>query len=117
MYSSDNSYDIELNPIWSFESAASHFGSQSPGTLFGNRAYGIVSVTFKRASTGMVLRLALPIFLLVFLAALAFWASPSDRVDATVTMLIAISALYVMVIQNIPMIGTFLNSTLLIVRG
>lgn len=105
MYSAHHSYDITLNPIWSFQSAVASFGSQSPGNFYGTRAYGVVKIVFKRQAAGMTLRLALPIFLLVFLAALSFWAAPSDRVDSTVTMLIAISALYVIVIQNIPMIG------------
>ncbi len=105
MYSAYDTYDITLNPIWTFQSALASFGSQIPGNFYGTRAYGVVSILFKRQASGMTLRLALPIFLLVFLAALSFWAAPSDRVDSTVTMLIAISALYVMVIQNIPMIG------------
>lgn len=96
---------IQLNPIWSFDSATGTCGTKKPGTRFNGRTYAIVSMRFTRQSTGVITRLALPMFLLVLLGALAFWARLEDRVNSTVTMLLAISALYIVVIQNIPPIG------------
>lgn len=62
---------VTLNPVWNFESAVATFGIEEPGTFYGARTYGLVTMTLARQGTGLVLRLALPIFILGFLAALS----------------------------------------------
>ncbi len=51
------------------------------------------------------MRLILPITLLLVLAGLTFWAQFENRVDSTVTLLLAVSALYIVILGNIPMLG------------
>lgn len=105
MYSMAGQYSIQENPVWSFISADAYGGSQAPGTFYSPRTYAVVTLTFSRIPAGIIMRLAVPMFFLVVLGALAFWADTNDRVNSTVTMLLAISALYIVVIQSIPPIG------------
>lgn len=107
MYASPTNYEnaFAQNPLWTFISFDSSEGVSSPGPIYSDRPYGSVQIAIQRKPDGIVLRLAVPVFLLVVLAALSFWADPEDRVNSTVTMLLAISALYIVVFQNIPMIG------------
>jgi len=114
MYSSNGNDAISLNPLWSFDGAVSSNGNDIPGTSYNSRSYALVDMQFSRKSSGIILRLAIPIFLLVFLGALSFWADIGDRVNSTVTMLLAISALYIVVIQNIPMVGYLTNFDLFV---
>ena len=51
------------------------------------------------------MRLAIPILILSMLAVFAYWSDPNDRINITITLLLAISALYIVVFQNIPMVG------------
>jgi hypothetical protein len=108
-YAESGEYSIELNPVWNFKSAYGYGGSQDPGTYYAPRTYAVIVMEFSRIPGGIINRLAVPMFFLVILAALAFWADTSDRVNSTVTMLLAISALYIVVIQNIPPIGYLTN--------
>jgi len=50
-------------------------------------------------------RLVLPITLLIFLAGLTFWAEYGGRVDSTITLLLSVSALYIVILANIPLLG------------
>lgn len=95
---------IRQNPLWTFDSAAVAFDSIT-FTGFYPRSVGTVQITVKRQNEGMIWRLAVPILLLVVLAGVAFWADPIDRMNITITVLLSVSALYIVVFQNIPMIG------------
>ena len=50
-------------------------------------------------------RFAVPILLLLILAGLTFWANVDSRVDTAMTILLSVSALYVVIIGNIPQLG------------
>ena len=43
--------------------------------------------------------------MLLVLVSLTYWADTGDRVDSTVTILLAVSALYIVIFDNIPMLG------------
>jgi len=58
-----------------------------------------------RISTGIVKRLALPMFLLTVLGATTFWSDLSERIGSTMTILLSVSALYIVVFASVPMIG------------
>ena len=62
-------------------------------------------INITRRSKGLILRLALPVMFMVLLVSLTYWADLDGRVDATVTLLLAISALYIVIFQYVPMIG------------
>ena len=58
-----------------------------------------------RKETGLVMRLALPIMLLALLSAFIFWSNIHSRADSTTTLLLTVSALYIVIFANIPMLG------------
>ena len=65
----------------------------------------MLTIVIARQPDGIITRLAMPMLLLTVLAAMSFWAEPADRVGTTMTMLLSISALYIVVFANVPMIG------------
>jgi hypothetical protein len=58
-----------------------------------------------RQADGTMTRFALPILMLLILAGLTFWAGFDTRVETTMTILLSVSALYVVIIGNIPQLG------------
>ena len=59
----------------------------------------------QRRSFGVVYRLALPVLLLLLLVGLTFWGDHAGRVDTTITILLATSALYIVIFSSTPMLG------------
>ena len=53
----------------------------------------------------MVYRLALPVLLLLLLVGLTFWGDHVSRVETTITILLATSALYIVIFSSTPMLG------------
>ena len=47
--------------------------------------------------------------MLLLLSALTFWLSYENRVDTTITLLLSVSALYIVILGNIPMVGYLTN--------
>lgn len=72
---------------------------------FAPRSTAFIELHFKRQSDGIILRLALPMFLLTLLAGTSFWSSIDSRIGDTMTILLAVSALYIVVFGSVPMIG------------
>ena len=64
-----------------------------------------VNLVVRREAAGIVYRLAFPIMLLILLVGLSFWGEVSSRVDITITILLAVSALYIVIFSSIPMLG------------
>lgn len=58
-----------------------------------------------RRAYGVVIRLVLPMALLIFLGVITYWVLPENRLDVTLTILFAMSALYIVILQNIPLVG------------
>ena len=46
------------------------------------------------------MRYALPILILLLLSAATFWADANSRIDTTMTILLSVSALYVVIIEG-----------------
>ena len=98
----DGSYTFLSNPLWVHDrdSAVADFYVSSSG--FKN---AIFELPVKRVSNGVMLRLVLPITILTILGGFTFWSDPGARFDSTVTLLLAVSALYIVILGNIPMLG------------
>ena len=64
-----------------------------------------VVLTVSRQSIGLILRYALPMFLMSFLATAMFWAQTKDRANNTVTILLALATFSIVVNNNIPQVG------------
>lgn len=98
---------IATNSLWIFQGIEASFNqSAAIAPYYTGRPGGFVKIFVQRQSKGIVTRLAIPILLLVVLAVVAFWADPQDRMNTTITLLLSVSALYIVVFQNIPMVGT-----------
>ena len=102
-----------LNPLWQYDSYETgveypnyQFTVTSPAREF---ASAYVTMIFTRRSSGILLRLALPIMFVAVLAGMVFWAEQEKRLDFTVTLLLTISALYVSIIAGIPLVGYATN--------
>lgn len=68
-------------------------------------SYAMFTISVTRSSSGVLVRFVVPLTCLIMLSALTFWISYESRVDTTITLLLAISALYIVILQNIPMVG------------
>ena len=63
------------------------------------------SVKIERKYLGPVFRLGVPSLLLTLLVGLSFYSQRESRVELSVTILLAVSALYIIIQQNIPFLG------------
>lgn len=99
----DGSNTFTENPIW-------HYVTTTWSNFEGNGfTYALYQIQVKREGQGIVLRLVLPITLLLVLAGLTFWVTYENRVDTTITLLLSISALYIVILTNIPLVGYLTN--------
>jgi hypothetical protein len=98
----DNSFTFRNNPIWQDNNVTSTSSTYLSGSRFLNVIYRI---RIQRKGKGVVVRLILPITLLCILGGLTFWAEYGSRVDSTITLLLAVSALYIVILGNIPLLG------------
>lgn len=108
---SDGSCAFSHNPIWSWDTSLDtctvYYDEKASSSIW--PAYTQYSVTVSRAGSGLIVRLVLPITFLLLLSAVTFWLSFENRVDTTITLLLSISALYIVILQNIPMVGYLTN--------
>lgn len=65
----------------------------------------LVTLSVQRVSEGILLRLGLPICVLMTLSGFVFWAAAEKRIAATMSILLAVSTLYIVAFGNIPMLG------------
>lgn len=116
---------IKNNPTWMYQGYTTVINSVTYATNAFSRNEPIIYLNFQRLSEGIINRLALPIMLLILLVGLTFWGEHTSRVDSTITLLLAISALYIVVFSSIPMLGYLTNfdtyiisvSNMLVVNG
>lgn len=106
----DDKVSFKQNPVWyhdknNYESeiyALDLTIEQSYPRFFD---VGVVRIHIKREGDGILVRFALPILILILLAGVTFWAEYDVRTGATMTLLLSVSALYVVIIGNIPLLG------------
>jgi hypothetical protein len=98
---------ISTNPIWAYQPYPTSYGTVVLETNKPNKVRSTVHdyVYIKRQPNGILLRLALPILLLVVLGSLTFWSALESRIDSTIALLLAVSALYIVIFQSVPMLG------------
>lgn len=103
----DSSPAIIHNPVWEFNSAHAVTQITDFGTATGaiTRSVFVVHLNISRRANGIILKLALPMLFLALMGAMSFWTSVEERISTTMTVLLAISALYIVVFANIPMLG------------
>lgn len=101
----NGAYGFDSNPIWDYESYS--FTSYVDPTY--DNSYNVYEINVARRAYGVVIRLVLPMALLIVLGSITFWVSYDHRVDVTITILLAMSALYIVILQNIPLVGYLTN--------
>lgn len=91
------------NPLWTYvNSSSTTYNSQGSSS---STSYALFTISMSRQGSGIVLRLVIPVFLLLILSTLTFWADFEERVNITITILLAVSALYIVILGNIPLVG------------
>lgn len=98
----DETYSFLSNPLWKFDPKHTSYQNYLSSSGFVNCIYHIA---VDRQTVGIVIRLVFPILLFLYISGLTFWEEHTKRVNTTSTLLFAISALYVVIIDNIPMLG------------
>lgn len=102
----DGTCIFSQNPIWSWAepgTQCSVYYDQLDPLIW--PSYTEFFLVVDRQGSGVIVRLILPITILLLLSGLTFWISIENRVDTTITLLLAVSALYIVILQNIPMVG------------
>ena len=97
------SWTFANNPLWTLEGSKAYIQEIRGATDYVSTWIG--EVTVKRISLGIIVRLVSPILLLAILACLSFWMAEIKRIDVTITLLLSVSALYVVLLDNIPLVG------------
>ena len=90
------------NPIWTYDNSSTNSETYVSSSGFLNAIHHLY---VDRRGNGIVIRLILPIAMLIMLAGLTFWSDYESRVDSTVTLLLSVSALYIVILANIPLLG------------
>jgi hypothetical protein len=99
----DGSLTFMSNPIWTYDNSSTSYATYTSGSNFLN---AIFHIAVTRKGSGIVIRLVLPITLLILLSSLTFWVDDvPSRIDSTVTLLLSVSALYIVILSNIPLLG------------
>eukprot|EP00981_Chlorochromonas_danica_P009428 scaffold2678_cov236-Ochromonas_danica.AAC.3 len=91
------------NQLWSYK--GSYASVYNSGGSSSSTSIATFVINVQRKSAGIVLRLVVPVLFLVVLSTLTFWTVPDQRVSITITILLSVSALYIVIINNIPMVG------------
>jgi hypothetical protein len=99
----DNSDTFKSNQIWTYESSAYY------PTTGNGYSYNVYELNINRQGGGIIVRLVLPIAFLLLLSTLTFWVLYENRVDTTITIMLSVSALYIVILGNIPLVGYLTN--------
>ncbi|RYH18671.1 hypothetical protein EON65_26955 [archaeon] len=104
----NNKANVEQNQLWSYQSYTAYTEDilqanfANPDRTF---SMGLINLVFTRQSDGITVRFLVPLTLLILLSALTYWIYYENRVDITITILVSVSALYIVILQNLPMVG------------
>jgi hypothetical protein len=93
------------NPTWDLSNYVTSVDPTYAPDPNGETTYtfALLTITAARKPAGIVNRLAFPIMLMLLLVGLTFWSDYADRLDTTITILLAVSALYIVIFSSIPM--------------
>ena len=104
MKDKNNNEIIKKNSVWSYKNIISEVYDARIDPIH-YRSTGLITMVFERQSHGLVMRLGIPIMLMTLLSGLIFWSDITTRADSTTTLLLTVSALYIVIFANIPMLG------------
>ncbi len=99
----DGTDTFKSNQIWTYES------SRYYSTTGNGYSYNVYEINVNRQGGGIIVRLVLPIAFLLLLSTLTFWVLYENRVDTTITIMLSVSALYIVILGNIPLVGYLTN--------
>ena len=90
------------NPVWEHAQSWNRHQIYTSSSGFTNVVFDI---SVARTSTGILVRLVIPVTILTIIGGMIFWSHPKERVNLTVTLLLSVAAMYVVIIGNIPLVG------------
>lgn len=105
--------NIEQNQLWSYQSYTAYTEDiLQPNFANPTRTFSmaLINLLFKRQSDGISVRFLIPLAMLIMMSALTYWIYYENRVDITITILVSVSALYIVILQNLPMVGYLTNA-------
>jgi hypothetical protein len=99
--------NLAQNQLWRYLSSSSLLAEESKAGFDPKRTFSTayINLVFERQSWGIIVRFIFPITLLLLLTGLTYWIMYENRVDTTITILVSASALYIVILQNIPNVG------------
>lgn len=73
----------------------------------GEKSYDIffVSLHIIRKSSGVIQRFVMPVLILMMLSGVVFWARREERASKTMSILLAVTTLYIVLFRSIPLVG------------
>lgn len=106
-----NDVNFEKNVIWAHKAGDYYAEKAKQVTYLGDsettKVYDVLTIFLRvtRESNGVVLRFLLPILALMVMGGWIFWIAVEERANATLNVLVAVSAMYIIVFSNIPLVG------------
>lgn len=105
--------NFQQNPIWMHEEDAyeaavktADYQQDFDGVVIIRQFQNIrILMDVARVHDGIMVRLAFPVLLLIFIGAITFWSYEDSRIDTTMNLLLAVSALYIVVFSTVPLLG------------
>lgn len=100
--------NLEQNQIWYYKGYTAYIEPVlQPNFANPQRTFsmGFINLEFQRQASGIIVRFVLPLTLLLLLSGLTYWITFENRVDTTITILVSASALYIVILQNVPNVG------------
>jgi hypothetical protein len=94
-----------MNPLWKLGDASAKLLNWRLNTGYSYRSSYEADIEIARRPNGIIIRLALPILMLALLGGLNFWADRNVRASMTTILLLALSALYLIIVGTIPKVG------------
>lgn len=100
-------YNFHHSATWSYNSYTSSVQNINYGTDEKPRTFSValLSINMTRISKGIVLRLVQPIFSILIMAGMIFWADPTQRVQLSVTLTLVLLTIYVLIFSSLPDVG------------
>jgi hypothetical protein len=90
---------FQNNPIWEYQGVSEEVDTVD------DKDVASITMKVRRDSDGIVYRLFLPIIICSVCAGLTFWTSHGERLNQITVLLLAVSALYITILANIPLVG------------
>ena len=106
---STGSRKVDFNELWTFKKAfyqrTFYQYPSLPSSPSKPLSFVTYTLQFSRVSQGIILRLGMPVLIFLLVVGASFWADIKKRIDVTITVMLAVAALYLVIGDEIPNVG------------